>query len=97
MTKKIGPEQEEHLKALGVARNKLQRVRKTEADAMKEVHALIRGGFDIGISGLKLAQYSGLSQPRVYQVRDEIIEETTVDHTDADEETPTEAAATAGD
>ena len=71
MTKKIGPEQEEHLQALGVARDKLQRVRKTEEEAMKEVHSLVREGFEIGISGLKLATYSGLSQPRVYQIQHE--------------------------
>lgn len=72
MTKKIGPEQEEHLKKLTTARKRLQRLRAKEDDAMREVHTLIRDGFhEYNISGLKLATASGLSLPRVYQVRNE--------------------------
>ncbi|ACH62216.1 hypothetical protein MYRNA_249 [Mycobacterium phage Myrna] len=72
MTKKIGPEQHEHLKALGTAKNKLQRVREREEEAMRDVHNMIREGFRMDISGIKLAKASGLSLPRVYQVRDEM-------------------------
>ncbi|ASZ74796.1 hypothetical protein KHO57_gp108 [Mycobacterium phage Phabba] len=72
MTKKIGPEQHEHLKALSTAKNKLQRVREREDEAMREVHDKIREGFRMDISGIKLAKASGLSLPRVYQVRDEM-------------------------
>lgn len=79
MTKKIGPEQHEHLKALSTAKNKLQRVREREDEAMREVHDKIREGFRMDISGIKLAKASGLSLPRVYQVRDEMRAEERLD------------------
>ncbi|QZE10560.1 hypothetical protein SEA_SCOOBYDOOBYDOO_245 [Mycobacterium phage ScoobyDoobyDoo] len=72
MTKKIGPEHVQHLKALGAAKGKLIRARLKEAEAMREVHDLIREGFAMNISGIKLSDASGLSLPRVYQVRDEM-------------------------
>ena len=70
--KKIGPEQVAHLKALNAARAKLQRARESEERAMHEVHELIRDGFEMDMSGLKLSKASGLSLPRVYQIRDEV-------------------------
>jgi hypothetical protein len=44
--------------------------RQAEFDAADEtLRALIREGFDLKISGTALAEASGLSVPRVYQVR----------------------------
>lgn len=71
MTKKVGPEQQEHLDALSVLRNKLQRIRRTEDEVMKNVHDHIRKGFEMDISGVKLSKASGMSLPRVYQIREE--------------------------
>jgi hypothetical protein len=70
MTKKVGPEQQQHLDQLEQAKAKLRRIRSREDEAMKEVHDLIKTGFDMDISGNKLSKASGLSLPRVYQIRD---------------------------
>lgn len=72
MTKKVGPEQVEHLKSLADAKSELQRAREHEGEAMRRVHDMIREGFQMDISGIKLAKASGLSLPRVYQVREEV-------------------------
>lgn len=72
MTKQIGPEQEEILKPLGVVGKKLARIRKAEDLIMTEAHDLIRNGFARNISGLRLSKASGLSLPRVYQIRQEV-------------------------
>lgn len=63
--------EDKHLAKLATAQNKLNVARKAEADSLREVHELIREGFSKQISGLKLAHNSGLSLPRVYQIRDE--------------------------
>jgi hypothetical protein len=39
-------------------------------DADAELRRLIREGFEHGIPGEQLAEASGLSVPRVYQIRD---------------------------
>lgn len=82
MTKKIGPEQEAHLKALNQASAKLMRAREREDEVMREVHELIRNGFRLNISGIKLADASKLSLPRVYQIREDPVEEPSGDTQD---------------
>jgi hypothetical protein len=72
MTKKIGPAQETHLKALGSASTRLMRVREKEDEIMREVHGLIRDGFKLNISGIKLAEAGRLSLPRVYQIQKDV-------------------------
>jgi hypothetical protein len=71
VTKKVGPDQQEHLDALGAARDKMMRARDVEKKAMQHVHELVRQGFEKDISGVKLSRYSGLSQPRIYQIQRE--------------------------
>ena len=49
----------------------LQRLRSKEDASKDRVWGLIRKGFEMDVSGVKLAKASGLSQSRVYQIREE--------------------------
>lgn len=84
---KTSTEQYRHLKAVRDARHKLTRARTLEKSALRNLHTLIRDGFKQEIGGPKLADASGLSLPRVYQIRNQ-------EHADAEAQgTPLEAQA----
>ena len=68
MATEIGPEQEEHLEALSTARDRLQQAQAVEDEATRHFRSLIRAGKKKSIDAAKLAQASGLSVPRIYQL-----------------------------
>ena len=75
MTKKVDVPQAELLQELTKERDVLQKLRTKEDDAKERVWALVRRGFEMDVSGVKLSKASGLSQSRVYQIRDEAVAE----------------------
>jgi hypothetical protein len=75
MTKKVDVPQAELLEELTKERDVLQKLRTKEDDSKERVWALVRRGFEMDVSGVKLSKASGLSQSRVYQIRDEAVAE----------------------
>lgn len=71
MTKKVDAPQAELLEELAKERDVLMKLRAKEDASKDRVWALVRQGFDMDVSGVKLSKASGLSQSRVYQIRDE--------------------------
>jgi hypothetical protein len=71
MTKKVDVPQAELLEELTKERDVLQDLRAREDESKDRVWALVRRGFGMDVSGVKLSKASGLSQSRVYQIRDE--------------------------
>lgn len=69
MAKKLTSDQEAIVSALEVEGRDLAEVRSRAEVAMKAVHARVIQGFRAGISGYKLAKASGMSLPRIYQLR----------------------------
>lgn len=71
MAKQVEPEQASLLAELEAEREVLQELRAREDESKERVWALIVKGFRSGVSGVKLSRSSGLSQSRIYQIRDE--------------------------
>jgi len=69
--KRTGPEQLAILRDIERARVKVDRAKQAYDEALGELHNHVRRGFANNVSGLKLSEYSKLSPPRVYQIRDE--------------------------
>ena len=82
MTKKVEALQAELLEQLAAERDVLQDLRAKEDESKDRVWDLVRRGFAMDVSGVKLSKASGLSQSRIYQIRDEGMAES------AEEETP---------
>lgn len=59
-----------HIKALRRAHTAQTKAQERLDQADEKVRQMIKDGFDMGISGTQLAEASGLSRPRVYQIRD---------------------------
>lgn len=70
-TKELDPVHEEHLNALIEAHDRLVEARRAQKEYLRDVHNLISEGFKSGIGGPNLAKASGLSLPRVYQIREQ--------------------------
>ena len=86
MTKKVEAPQAELLEQLVAERDVLQDLRAKEDESKDRVWDLVRRGFAMDVSGVKLSKASGLSQSRIYQIRDEGLAE------GAKEETPTSSS-----
>lgn len=71
MTKKVDEDQAALLRELAEAREVLQDIRRQEDVAKERVWELVSRGFEMDVSGVKLSRESGLSQTRVYQIREE--------------------------